>query len=65
MMGLALAALATGVVYIIIKMGGGTRDRNRRSITMNYDYTSYLNGKYICHQTQNSTKSINFNNNKL
>ena len=37
MMGLALAALATGVVYIIIKMGGGTTDRNRRSTLVKED----------------------------
>ena len=46
--GLALAALATVVVYIIISMGGMPKiKRRRRNVDSTNDGEIYLDGKYL------------------
>ena len=46
--GLALAALATVVVYIIISMGGMPKiKRRRRNVDSTHDGEIYLKGKYL------------------
>ena len=46
--GLALAALATVVVYIIISMGGMPKiKRKRRNVESSEDGKAYFDGKYL------------------
>ena len=46
--GLALAALATTVVYIIISMGGMPKiKRKRRNVESTNDGETYFDGKYL------------------
>ena len=46
--GLALAALATVVVYIIISMGGMPKiKRKRRNVDSTHDVETYFDGKYL------------------
>ena len=46
MIGLAIAALATGVVYMFITMEGGEKQKRRakRNYEFKYNYDSYLQG---------------------
>ena len=47
MIGLALAALATGVVYIIITMRGEENRRKRRNYELKYEDNLFVDGMYL------------------